>query len=71
MMIDGVFIDAEHTTKALVNDIKWIKYVKNGGIIAFHDYGCWPDVTNFLNKNIIPKYKEIGRERFLIIFRKP
>lgn len=70
LMIDGVFIDAEHTMKALNIDSGWIKYVKVGGIMAFHDYGCWPDVTSFLQKNIVPKYPEIGRERCLIAFRK-
>jgi len=70
MSIDGIFIDGAHTTEALNIDIKWVDYVKTGGIMAFHDYGCWPDVTAFLNKHIIPKYKEIGRKRFLIIFRK-
>lgn len=68
--IDGVFIDSEHTTKALTIDCGWIKYVKPGGILAFHDYGFHPDVTSLVSKEIIPKYREIGRERFLIIFRK-
>ena len=70
MMVDGVFIDGEHSTEALTEDIKWIRYVKKNGIIAFHDYGFWPDVTKIIDKNIIPKHEEIGRERFLIIFRK-
>jgi len=70
LMVDGVFIDAEHTIKALNIDINWIKYVKNNGIIAFHDYSCYKEVTNFINKKIKPFYKEIGRERWLIIFRK-
>ena len=70
MPVDGVFIDAEHTTKGITEDAKWIKHVKIGGIIAFHDYGCWPDVTAFVDKNIVPVYRRIGRERFLIIFEK-
>ena len=70
LMVDGVFIDGEHTTKALSVDVNWLEYVKSRGIIAFHDYGFFPDVTDFVDKNIIPKYEEIGREGFLIIFRK-
>ena len=72
MMVDGVFIDGKHSTEALTEDTKWIRYVKKNGIIAFHDYGCWqwPGVTKIIDKNIIPKHEEIGRERFLIIFRK-
>jgi predicted O-methyltransferase YrrM len=37
---DLVFIDANHTYPAVVNDLKaWIPKVKPGGIIAGHDYG--------------------------------
>lgn len=70
IMIDGIVIDGKHTTEALNEDVKWIRFVKVGGIIAFHDYGYKSDVTNFVNKNIKPKYQEIGRERFLIIMKK-
>ena len=68
--IGGVFIDGEHTTEALAIDLGWIKYVKNGGFLAFHDYGFFDEVTNLIDKEIRSKYEEIGRERFLIIFRK-
>lgn len=68
--IDVLFIDAEHTTKALTIDLGWIKHVKPGGLIAFHDYGILPDVTRLLNKEVCPKYKEIGRTGYLIAFRK-
>jgi len=70
MIIDGLFIDSKHTEKALNKDMEWIGFVRKGGIIAFHDYGYKKDVTDFVNKNIKPKYQEIGRERYLIIFRK-
>jgi len=68
--IYGVFIDAEHSTKALTIDLGWIKHVKPGGFLAFHDYGIWPDVTRLLDKEVCPKYKEIGRTGYLIVFRK-
>jgi len=70
MAIDGVFIDGNHTLEALKKDAKWIRFVKIGGIIAFHDYGYKSDVTNFVNENIKSKYQQIGRERFLIILKK-
>lgn len=71
MEIDGVFIDGEHTTKALTIDLGWIKHIKPGGFMAFHDYGGdLHDVTRLLNEEVCPKYKEIGRIRYLIIFRK-
>lgn len=68
--IDGVFIDGEHTTRALTIDLEWVKHVKNGGFMAFHDYGVYAEITELLDKEIFPKYEEIGRERFLIAFRK-
>lgn len=68
--IDGMFIDGEHTTRALTIDLEWIKHVKNGGFMAFHDYGYYAEVTELLDKEVFPKYEEIGRTRFLIAFRK-
>lgn len=68
--IDGVFIDGKHTIEALNEDVKWIDFIRKGGIIAFHDYGYKQEVTNFVDKNIKSKYQEIGRERFLIVLRK-
>ena len=70
IMIDGVFIDGNHMPEALNEDVKWIGFVKKGGIIAFHDYNYKPSVTNFVDEKIRPKYQEIGRERFLIVWRK-
>ena len=70
MPIDGVFIDGKHSTKALTIDLGWVEHVKPGGILAFHDYGFSPEVTDVIDAEIKPKYEEIGRVRFLIIFRK-
>lgn len=37
--IDMVYIDADHTYEAVMQDIKcWLPKVKNGGIISGHDY---------------------------------
>lgn len=42
---DLVFIDAEHGTTNVIDDIKlWLPKVKVGGYIAGHDYD-WPDVS--------------------------
>ena len=43
--IGMLFIDGDHTYQGVKKDIQWIKHVKNGGIIAFHDY-------------LLPKYKD-------------
>jgi len=43
--IGMLFIDGDHSYQGVKKDIKWIKHVKKGGIIAFHDY-------------LLPKYKD-------------
>lgn len=41
--LDYVFIDAEHTYKAVMQDIRlWLPKVKEGGWIGGHDYGNLP-----------------------------
>jgi len=40
-----LFIDGDHSYNGVKKDIKWIEYVKSGGIVAFHDY-------------LLPKYKD-------------
>jgi len=37
---DLVFLDADHTYEALMNDIKtWLPLVRDGGLLTGHDYG--------------------------------
>jgi hypothetical protein len=51
-MIDFVFIDGSHSYQYVLNDSKIaLKLLKNkSGIILWHDYGEWWDVTEALNK---------------------
>jgi predicted O-methyltransferase YrrM len=38
--IDLLFIDGDHSYEAVRTDIEdWVKFVKSGGIVIFHDYG--------------------------------
>ncbi len=38
--IDFIFVDADHRENEVRADIlKWFQYIRNKGIIAFHDYG--------------------------------
>lgn len=46
-IIDMVFIDGDHSYKAVKDDIDaWYGHIKTGGIIAFHDYKNW-EVTRY------------------------
>lgn len=68
--VDGIFIDGEHTYGAVKEDSKWIKYIKKNGFIAFHDVEYGNGVRNFVENYIVPKYKLIGTQGSLWIFRK-
>ena len=67
--LDFIFIDGEHSYKDLEIDINWLKYLKKGGLVAFHD-GTFPEVNDFLVKNVFPKYEFIGSRCSTFIFRK-
>jgi predicted O-methyltransferase YrrM len=48
--LDFVFIDAEHKYEFVMMDIiSWLPKVKQGGVIAGHDYG-WEGVTRAINE---------------------
>ena len=49
--IDFVFIDGSHAYQYVKNDTEAaFKLLRKGkGVIVWHDYGNWPDVTIFLN----------------------
>lgn len=45
---DYIYIDADHTKEAVLEDLKaWYPKVKKGGIIAGHDTYCDPDNVSF------------------------
>lgn len=50
--IDLVFIDGSHSYDYVVNDTSVAMKLmrKEGGVILWHDYGEWPDVTKALNE---------------------
>ncbi len=48
---DLVFIDAEHTYESCKADtLAWLPHLKPGGFMAWHDYGVFDGVTDFLNE---------------------
>ena len=66
--VDGIFIDGEHSYEAVKQDSQWIKYVKNGGFIAFHD--VLREIKDFVEEFIVPNYELIGKADTLWIFKK-
>ncbi|MFH1656544.1 MAG: class I SAM-dependent methyltransferase [Candidatus Nealsonbacteria bacterium] len=68
LMVDGIFIDGEHSYAAVKHDSKWIKYVKKGGFIAFHD--VLGEIKDFVEAFIVPNYELIGKRDNLWIFKK-
>ena len=60
--LDFVFIDAGHDYESVRKDLNaWFPKVKNGGIIAGHDYhydcGVFPAVNEFFKDNYLKKNK--------------
>ena len=69
--LDCLFIDGEHTTEAVKRDSKWIKYVKKGGLFAYHDVAeQFPDIFKFIKKEIVPNYRFVAKRGSLWIFQK-
>jgi len=65
--IDFVFIDAQHTYSAVLNDIsKWYEKIKVGGILSGHDYnhpnfpGVTTAVDEFLSEKNLKLETEVG-----------
>lgn len=49
--VDCIFIDAGHSYESSKKDIKsWYPKIKNGGIMAGHDYNAWEGVHNSVNE---------------------
>ena len=49
--VDFVFIDADHSYKSVIKDIKaWLPKIKNGGIISGHDYFTSPGVKSAVDE---------------------
>ena len=71
--LDFVFIDAAHDYENVIADIRaWYPKVKEGGVIAGHDYPDWPGVKKavdeyFGKSDIVSKYKcwihQVGGKR--------
>ena len=59
--VDLLFIDGDHNYKAVLADFLLYKeFVKNGGIIAFHD--CVNNINNFGVNQCLKKIKEMDKK---------
>jgi predicted O-methyltransferase YrrM len=57
-----LFIDGDHSYEASRLDFElWSPFVVSGGLIAFHDIGRWPGVTDFYKElmSTTTNYKEV------------
>ena len=70
LMVDGIFVDGCHQEWAVRKDIEWIKFLKEGGIIAFHDYNQWKGVTKAVDELARPYLKVIDIAKRIIAFQK-
>ena len=71
LILSGIFVDGLHTYEGVKVDVQWAKYLKVGGIIAFHDSfqeGVNKGIVEFLNEN--KDFKFIGTEQSLRIYKK-
>lgn len=70
--IDLIFIDDGHSLEDISRDINWwLPLVKDGGVLAFHDYGSnnWPAVKQVVDETM-RNFTKIAEVDTLIAFRK-
>jgi hypothetical protein len=70
-IIDSIFIDGWHTYEGVKIDFEWGKYLKKGGIIAFHDTDL-KEVDLFIRENLFKSqsYKYLGEQGTIKVFKK-
>ena len=68
-----LFIDGLHDPESVSSDFVFhANRVKDKGFVAFHDYGTFPGVTEFVDELIRESalYKVVDRAKSLIVFQK-
>jgi len=60
--INLLFIDGDHSYDGVKSDyIAWYPHVRDGGVIAFHDYHKnWPGVIRFVDETASRELKPLG-----------
>lgn len=60
--LDFVFIDGDHSYKAVRQDIEqWFPKLCDGGILSGHDYDVWPGVNQAVDEFCYSTRREIGK----------
>lgn len=69
--IDSIFVDGLHTYDAVKIDFKWIKFLKKGGKIMFHDTEI-PGVKKFLDESVFTHkgFKFVSSKYSVKVFEK-
>lgn len=66
-----LFIDADHTYEGVKGDFEaWTPHLDDGGLVAFHDVGVFPDVTRFYGEVIAGPWREIAGVESLRVVRR-
>jgi len=70
--IDFVFVDDGHEAPEVRGDIEgWLPHMKEGGVIAFHDYGAndWPHVKMVVDELMLSKFDKFLHVDNVIAFK--
>lgn len=70
--VDMLFVDGDHEEAGIRGDIDaWLPHVKDGGYVAFHDYGSndWPAVKEVVDEEM-KHYKMIDQVGSVRVFQK-
>jgi len=60
---DLIFLDADHAYDSVAQDIRlWWPHVIEGGVLAMHDYGAIPSVTQAIKDAFLPGGPLHGRD---------
>jgi predicted O-methyltransferase YrrM len=72
-----LFIDGDHSYNGVKTDLEWIKFVKKGGMVLFHDYYENPAINFAGVKKAVDEYSQINSDLqlvkkvdYLIVFKK-
>ena len=66
---DFIFIDGLHTYEQVKKDYAWIKFLKKGGYVAFHDTNM-PEINKFVEEKPMKELDFVDELKSIKVFRK-